>query len=417
MKQVNLSMSTLIMLIVFLISGCTKSDDLKDDNIIATYKNGIKYKIGEINLTVVQGNYYEMGRQYGELLKDEIEFMYTNSIDNPMIKGGVATFEELKQEAVDNAWAGFPHALREIFRGMSETSGIEINKLVLLDQSMTAAVMHISEAFGVNGFGMCSCLTTWGDYTKNGNTVVGRNFDWLNLFTRCSSAFGVVIFKPDDGSVETALIGYAGWVNAMTAINENGLFLETNSGLRSAGLEILPDRTPYLNELFTISSQSEDLEFMSNRLTTIRPNMGMLVNICDKNHGFCFESNCYQTKIREADIPGLLVTTNEFRLESWQLEITESESHSVRRWENLNDLAAENKGQIDEKVMMSIMDEPLHLGNGIFGKGATKQTLEPNDVDVTVHQIVAVPGKKKIWLKVPGHIEWTLIDLNNFFTK
>lgn len=421
MKSRFISLTLVILIVLFTLSGCVMSDGTvttdKERVPVASYEQGERYKVGDVNVTVLKGTYYEMGLQYGTLLKDEINFMYRTTIEDNMIKGGVASFESLKEEVVDVVWKALPHSQRELLRGISEASGLELDKLVLLDQSMTAAVLHIFEAFGPEGFGACSCLVTWGDYTKDGQTVVGRNFDWVNLFQRCSSAFGVVLFKPNDGSVETAVIGYAGWINAMSGINQKGLFLETNSGLKSAGLKVLPDRTPYMNELLAILLESEDLDFLSNGLTTVRPNMGMLVNIANSEMGLCYENDCNETKLRQADSPGLLVTTNEFRLESWGKPITESESHSVRRWDNLNALAEQNKGQIDANVMMKIMNEPLHLGNGEFGKGATKPTLEPNDIDVTVHQIVAIPGERKIWLKVPGAIEWTLVDLNYFFSE
>lgn len=421
MKRQIIKWVSIVLIALFTLSGCVTTNGVgtmdNESTLVASYEQGERYKIGGVNVTVLEGTYYDMGCQYGTLLKDEINFMYRSTIEDSIIKGGVASFERLKEEVVDVSWSGLPHSQRELLRGISEASGLELDKVILLDQSMTAAVLHVSEAFGPEGFGACSCLATWGDYTKDGQTVVGRNFDWLNLFQRCSSAFGVVVFKPNDGSVETAIIGYAGWINAMSGINQKGLFLETNSGLKSAGLKVLSDRIPYMNELLSTLLESEDLKFLSNGLTTIRPNMGMLVNISDSKMGLCYENDCHETKLREADSPGLLVTTNEFRLESWGKPISESESHSVRRWDNLNVLAEENKGKIDADVMMKIMDEPLHLGNGEFGKGATKPTIEPNDIDVTVHQIVAVPGERKIWLKVPGAIDWTLVDLNYFFSE
>ena len=395
-------------------AGGTPSNDCK---LVKSWNDGKHFMVGKVNVTVLKGSYREMGKQYGALLKDKIQFMYDTAIEKPMIKSGVTTYEKLKKEMHELGWKGLTRNQREMFRGMAETSGIDIDKLVMLDQSVTLTVLYLEKAFGLKGFGACSCLSTWGDYTTDGKTVVGRNFDWLNLFIRCSKAFGVIVLQPNDGNIETAIVGYAGWLNALSGMNREGLFMETNSGLNSAGIKVYSNRSPYINEHLNMLLDSEDIEVLKRRLFSTRPHAGILVNIADENIGYCFENDCNQTLMRKASKPGLLVTSNEFRLESWGLPVRESGTHSVRRFDNLNALAQKYKGKINPQIMMKILDEPLHLGGGKFGNGATKPTLEPNDEDVTVHQIIAVPGKKELWLKVPGHVEWTYIDLKQFFSK
>jgi hypothetical protein len=53
--------------------------------------------------------------------------------------------------------------------------------------------------------------------------------------------------------------------------------------------------------------------------------------------------------------------------------------------------------------MMKILDVPIKEGGATHGG--------------TIYQVVAVPGDLKIWLKVPGHQDWTEIPLAPLFRK
>ena len=54
--------------------------------------------------------------------------------------------------------------------------------------------------------------------------------------------------------------------------------------------------------------------------------------------------------------------------------------------------------------MMDIMSRPL-------SRGGPLQTKELP----TSYQVVAVPEDLKIWIRIPGVQDWTMVDLNLFF--
>ncbi len=71
---------------------------------------------------------------------------------------------------------------------------------------------------------------------------------------------------------------------------------------------------------------------------------------------------------------------------------------------NLLKRAARYKGAITPEVMMkSIMDVDIKDG------GATHAG--------TIFQVVAAPADRKVWIKVPGRVDWTEVPLEPLFRR
>ena len=72
------------LLIVFIIGyGLNQDNDVRPQR---EFEGGKLYKAGKIGVLQLSGSYVEMGRQYGGLLKDEIQEFYTFAIDEHYIK-------------------------------------------------------------------------------------------------------------------------------------------------------------------------------------------------------------------------------------------------------------------------------------------------------------------------------------------
>ncbi len=76
---------------------------------------------------------------------------------------------------------------------------------------------------------------------------------------------------------------------------------------------------------------------------------------------------------------------------------------SMTRRRNLLALGERYKGAIDVATMKTIMDTRLEQG------GAT--------VDGTIFQVIAVPASRELWVKTPGHQDWTRVPLAPLFGK
>ena len=141
--------------VIFFSSGKTFLNEQKKDR-------GSLTRIDNISILNLSGTWYDMGRQYGELAKVQLQEVF--DFCNGMI--------EAKEGNADQAISitgvqveQMPYTIRGFFRGAAETSGLTVQQLYV-----TNAVERIA------GLPKCSFAAVWGDYAKD-SMVAGRNYD------------------------------------------------------------------------------------------------------------------------------------------------------------------------------------------------------------------------------------------------
>ena len=175
--------------------------------LIATHDKAKLYKAGKFNVLVLRGSYRQMGRQYGQLMKEDLHNMYRVAIENTFIKKEGIPLETLT-EASKAFYDNYPMRVQAIVEGIAETSGLEKEKLAMLAEVVTLVgyAKHANE-------GRCSAIAAWGEYTSGGPLVFGRDFDYAPYFRQFAEFTTVVVYNPDDGSIPVAQIGYVGrWI-------------------------------------------------------------------------------------------------------------------------------------------------------------------------------------------------------------
>jgi len=363
---------------------------------VSEYKGGKLYKAGKLNVVVLRGNYREMGRQEGELLKDQLAQMYTVVIEETYVKELGVKLKDITTLS-RTIFALYPKRFQDIIYGMAETSGLELDKLLALDQINLLPIFAESAVH-------CSAIVAWGDYTGGGPLVFGRNFDYPEYYEKFNPYLSVIVYQPED-AVPTAVIGYPGGVSAMHGLNKEGLFLELNDGTASGGMRSVENRIVPL--LFTTSFllDSSNLAQLDAALNTVRAGLAVIFNAADKNTAFTYELSVDDTKKRMPDRDGLLVETNHFVNPAWKMKPTEGgQSRSYTRYKNLLAQGAKYKGKFNAQVMRQVLDTPITKG------GATRPNL-------AVQLIVVVPAELKLWIKALGNPEWTELDLKPLFEK
>ncbi|MBU1027309.1 MAG: hypothetical protein KKA31_06225, partial [Candidatus Margulisbacteria bacterium] len=101
--------------------------------------------------------------------------------------------------------------------------------------------------------------------------------------------------------------------------------------------------------------------------------------------------------------PGLLAATNDFANPDWQMKLPyDAADKSVQRRDNLLKLGQKYKGALTAEKMMEIMDTPFVYG------GATWPLR-------TAYQVVAVPAKLTLWLKLRDYQDWVKLELGEYF--
>lgn len=392
------------------INGPTLTDNSYNGTgkLVATYGEGKLYEYGSLNVVELHGNYREMGRQYGALRKNLLNDIYGQMTRNNALlyaAGDLASREEEEEKQIYMAYPNY----NEMMMGISETSGLG-DKTYLTCSMVQLFHILISDP----SYGQCSFDAAWGQYTTNSELVVGRNFDLSHVMSNYSE---IVVYNPDDGSIPVANIGYVGSVYMTSGFNREGLFLSKNDGDESyeelKSLNKTSNNTKssknidtYL-ELFQLTQKSANITQLDENFANANTTIGSIINVADKTGSFSYEWIPGKYVKRAPQDKGLLVATNNFVDPSWGLKTpfpgsSNDTGQSILRMDNLLIMSMKNKGNITPEFMMKMMSTPVSDGGPFFPT-------------YTTYQMVVVPHDLKIWFEVPGHYNWTEVDLKNHF--
>lgn len=334
-----------------------------------------------------------MGRQYGMLLKKELNALY----DLATAKYNAVGYTNLRMQQIANAYyANFPQKYRDVLTGMAETSGLGLEKQILLN-----GVEMISKINGIVPH--CTGLVAWGDYTGGAPLIFGRNNDDHPFFRNFGGYTVIAVFNPTDGGIPTAVVNYAGVIYAPTGLNRDGIFMEINSGNSPGGFRL--DRTPTVVSMFEALQSCSTQAQVNDHFQNIAPDISSIINVADPSGAYSYECSLSAMKRRSADQDGLLVSTNHFIDPSWGLEPPEPDSANgwtVARRNNGLAWAESGKGYLCAEQMRSILSKEITSEGGLFSES-------------TIYQVVAVPQQLKLWLRVPDHFDWQEMDLTELF--
>lgn len=384
-----------IAFVFLLLSSSSLGEDQENSSIpfspAAAFEGGHLHQIGSLKVLELHGSYREMGRQYGFLLRDDLNRIY-NNMSHDFGKSEALSRDRLLAFG-NRSFQLYPQRYKEVILGMAETSGLGLDELLII---------NCLQIYLISDQG-CSALAAWGNYTSNGPLVFGRNYDWSD---RMRQYIVVVVFNPDDGSIPVASIHYAGSIYLNTGMNRKGIFLETNGDTSESIFTINTVTTPIL--LLTFLEDSASLEEIDGRIRSARPSDGCIVNVADHREARSYEWTPFDLKRRSPDRDGILVSTNHFQNPEWGFEEPipdiNDPIYTEERRRNLLSLAEMHKGSLTPDVVMDIMSRPL-------SEGGPLQTEELP----TSYQVIAVPEDLKIWVRIPGVQSWTEVDLNLFF--
>ncbi len=378
----------------------SKQDTIKDNNVSKTgicisdsgekFEAGKKITVDDIKVVNLEGTWKDMGRQYGYLMKEELEDVYT--FLEPVFDADGASASTARN-VVEHETDQTPYRISQFFEGVAETSGFTVDEL-----------QKINAVERVAGLPQCSVAMAWGDYAES-DLVVGRNYDWSETFEVLKDDIAVTVYHPADGALATATIGYVGEIYTVNGLNEKGIFLELNNGTPTANIKSPSNRITGTTMLFECLFEADELSDMDLFFNTTNNNESYIINVADENQGQSFEWCPVGVKHGEESLPdGLLVSTNYYVNEDWLFNTPTDEASwsGITRRNNLIELCEKNKGDINEETMMDIIDTTVE-------KGGAKN-------EHTVYQLVVVPETKELWLQIAGGSSWTKVDLDSFLS-
>ena len=361
------------------------------------FENGRKFYSGAIPVAELRGSWFQMGRQYGALMRDELVRVLRFAEKNP---AGFSRIGQLGRRGISGL-----KRYDELYRGIAETSGLSpeqlrtVNsvELIYLDR-MTGNLKNVFDG------GRCSTLAVWGGNTPDNAVLIGRNYDWLADFEELLDTLVLTVFHPADGANAAAMFNWAGCLYLTTGMNENGLFLELNSGA-FADAGVVNGRIHNVWLLWEFLLNSNDFTALREHFATCRSTASYLIGAADPVQAEVFEWHPEHPAAEAPHEAGLLAAANHFTSPGWvNTPLAEScgVASSLNRRNNLLQCAREYFGR-GQKIGLSEF-------SAILGKDAAEGGAKVNG---TLFQIIAAP-KEQIWyVKLKNQPDWSEIRLMN----
>ena len=352
------------------------------------FEQGSKTSLNGISVVDLHGSWYEMGRQYGSLMKKELNEVYL--FVETIVKHSYGNSEKTKS-IITTQTLQTPYRISEFMRGAAETSG--------LTEFQLQAVNAVER---IGGLPRCSAVFCWDEYAA-GPLVLGRNYDYSAAFVLMKDYVAVTVYHPADGSLAVATIGYVGEIYAVNGFNEKGIFMELNNGKPSANIKSPNVRVTGTTMLLSALFEIDELEDWDLFFNTVNCSSSYIINVADSEKAVSYEWCPIDVKKGGADLPeGLLVSTNYYVNPDWLFAKPSDAAswESLTRRSNLVNLCEADKGKIDALKMHEIINTAFENGGAMN--------------EFTVYQIVMVPETSTLWLRVVGGTGWTQIDLDGF---
>ncbi len=363
---------------------------------VASFEGGGRYLAGTYPVVVLNGSFREMGRQYGALMKAELQGEYAFLQGNISNRG--YTQEQLR--AMGREVLVFPsQRMNEVFIGMAETSGLTIDDIWVL---YNGGIIYLMTPGTPSS---CSFLATWGNYTPDGTLVLSRNWDLPDAFSPFNQYYTLVIYRPSDGSNGVATFGPAG-MRPETLMNSRGLFIADNNGIASGGTLIMDNRPDIISEFFRFMLDYSDLRGLDAGVQATRPNCAWILDAAGPDEAYVYEETVFDTRRRTGN--GVIAASNHFVDPSWNF-MGVPEENSAIRYSNLVRQAGEAKGTIDAGKMMQIRNVAIGEGGATF-----RQTLLSGHPYSTNHQVVFIPKTRTLWIRAMDR-DWQQVELGPLF--
>ena len=203
-----------------------------------------KKRVAGLHVLTLKGSFYEMGRQHGRLLADEVRvgpLPYYRTFIEKLFGGtrfgfaGAAALEVLQRTVGARVAARFPDFVLDTLRGLADGSGIPMEEIVegaTMPDAMVWLASRLMQVQGVGpamhhrvGLGLgCTSAIAWGDATRDGRLLHARNFDYhgVGAWPRTQA---VVFHEPDEGMRYVSVTAAGVALGGITAMNEAGLTL------------------------------------------------------------------------------------------------------------------------------------------------------------------------------------------------
>lgn len=240
----------------------------------------------------------------------------------------------------------------------------------------------------------CTSVVAWDTFTKNGEMLVGRNFDFYAGDEFAQDKL-IYICTPEKGYAY-ASVTWGGMIGVVSGMNENGITVTINAGKSSIPLQAKTPISLVTRDILQNSatvSQAIDIAkkykvFVSESIlvTSYKEQRAVTIEVSPQKFGVYEQPN----------IP-LLVCANHFQSQPYADDNRNNQqkanSHTLYRYERMNQLVFENQ-ELTPQKMATILRNKEGLNNIPLGYGNEKALNQL----LAHHAVIFEPEELRMWV-------------------
>jgi hypothetical protein len=370
-----------------------------------------------INALRVRGDRFEMAFQHGRLLREEIQrgtlahvgMMARHGIRNSIGDGALS---RVVQWYADKALAepmlrrglararerGDREAINE-GHGLAEGSGLPLKTVLRAPLGPEVAQVLLGRssglAVGASDPNHCTSFTAWGERTRGGELIIGRNTDYP-LTGYYDAHPTVIYFEPTDGAQRFMGVTSAGCHNASAGgMNEAGLYLCTHT---VPACTVDEEQFPVLMVGQQVLREARTLDEAADLIMEARPAAGWNFHVVSSRERKAMTFELSSAHVATTPCEGEWhVTTNHYRqpeMEPHHLFVNQTvETDTRARLDRCYEMMAEADGELDAATAAAILGDK-------YDRTVDRVRCGPNTVSAstTVSSSVWLPDSGKVYV-------------------
>ena len=240
----------------------------------------------------------------------------------------------------------------------------------------------------------CTSFAAWGEKTKDGSLIIGRNFDFYAGDDFAKEKI-IAFVNPTEG-YKFMSITWAGMIGVVSGMNEHGLTVTINAGKSKIPLiaktpisilnrEILQYATT-IDEAIAIAKKRQVFVSESILIGSAKDKKAVIIEVSPKNFG-----------VYEVENSNQLICSNHFQSEAYINDKKNlkhiKESHSEYRYQRMEELLNQQP-KITPQIAVDILRNREGIENKDIGYGNEKALNQL----LAHHSVVFKPEQRLVWI-------------------
>jgi len=260
----------------------------------------------------------------------------------------------------------------------------------------------------------CTSFATWGDASKDGELIIGRNFDFY-FGDEFSKNKIVSFYNPDKGN-KFMIITWGGMIGAVSGMNEKGLTVTINAAKSDIPTQAKTPITIVTREILQYAKNIEQaLEIAKKHVTFVSESI--LIGSKEDKKAVIIEKTPQKT-VMFSNNSNYIICTNHFQSPEFKYDKLNNDSYyetsSHYRYDRVNELIEKYKPLDPLKAALILRDQKGFNDKNI-GLGNEKSINQL----IAHHSVVFCPESLMVWVSTEPYQlgEFVAYDLNKVFNE